>query len=649
MVKSIRRNRPVLATLILGSIVCILPEVHAQDNKETGTRYGNITITEEWAPRSSTGSSSSFAHHGYVEYRFSVRNDSKKQAHSVTLIAPSNASGQDSLLQVSKTVEVPANSKAYISILQPNISFSAMDLSEVHFRVRMNGKNQQNTLMVKNAGRSRPATSNSYYGDEKKMDMGMHEGFEGVRNMRSFRIVAPKNFQQQHARAVNARGFGRPMSSSQFIKANEGTNWPTNWLAYSCVDSLVLAGDQIDKAPSEMRNSIWKYVEAGGSLVVLGKCKLPKAWQSVSVTNDLNRYHGGFGDCLVFTNAEFLGFNNPDLKLDLDDLELRELHDSWDQSSRPWTNNNYERAMAGEFDIVERKGLPVVSMLLLLILFSLLIGPVNLFILSKMRRRLWMLWNIPLFSLFACFSVFGYMVFYEGWQSYARAEAITILDENSQRATTLGWYGVYAPITPSDGLHFDRTTEVSPVDSLSEGSRYDYDYQPNRTKTELRTIFWGKDQHLKQGWVSARVPTFFRLRKTERRRERILVRDANARMVTVVNGLGAPIRKLWLVDDKGSVFASSKTISEGAEGNLIRTNMVHLKSTRDALRKLYSSNNWGQSVGKVSQNPGAYLRPGTYIAITDGTPFLENALQGSILQSSESVVFGIMKEPANGN
>ena len=54
------------------------------------------------------------------------------------------------------------------------------------------------------------------------------------------------------------------------------------------------------------------------------------------------------------------------------------------------------------------------------------------------------------------------MTLSEGWQGYARIEGMTILDENEQRATSVGWLGLYTLTTPEGGLHFHPDTELTP-------------------------------------------------------------------------------------------------------------------------------------------------------------------------------------------
>ena len=60
------------------------------------------------------------------------------------------------------------------------------------------------------------------------------------------------------------------------------------------------------------------------------------------------------------------------------------------------------------------------GLLLVVLLFAVLIGPANLFILSRKRRQIWLFWTVPLLSLLASVSVFGYAAFAEGWTGFAR-------------------------------------------------------------------------------------------------------------------------------------------------------------------------------------------------------------------------------------
>src|SRR5262249_7915405 len=175
------------------------------------------------------------------------------------------------------------------------------------------------------------------------------------------------------------------------------------------------------------------------------------------------------------------------------------------------------------------------------------IGPVNLVVLSRKKRRIWMLWTVPVISLLTCVAVFGYMLLVEGWEGHLRTEGVTILDESAHRATTLGWTGFYSPFTPSDGLSFGADTELSP--QIED----DYSYRSGGT---ARTIDWTSEQHLGTGWASARTPAHFMVRKSEKREERVTVDREAGGTLAMVNGLGEEIAQFWYADEQGRIHTA---------------------------------------------------------------------------------------------
>ena len=67
---------------------------------------------------------------------------------------------------------------------------------------------------------------------------------------------------------------------------------------------------------------------------------------------------------------------------------------------------------------------------------------------------------------------------------------------------------------------------------------------------------WTHDQHLGSGWVTARVPTHFMVRKSETRRERVIVRRGANTDLKIVNGLGVDISQFWLADGDGKIYSA---------------------------------------------------------------------------------------------
>src|SRR5439155_14148300 len=107
-----------------------------------------------------------------------------------------------------------------------------------------------------------------------------------------------------------------------------------------------------------------------------------------------------------------------------------------------------------------------------------------------------------------CLMVFAHSMIHEGVTPDARIEGVTLLDQHGRRASSIGASAFYCPLTPNQGLQFSFDTEVTPL--------VETDYRAG-TKRE---VDWTQSQHLRRGWVTARVPAHFHLRKSETRRER---------------------------------------------------------------------------------------------------------------------------------
>ncbi|MEJ0091568.1 MAG: hypothetical protein WDM80_17705 [Limisphaerales bacterium] len=157
-----------------------------------------------------------------------------------------------------------------------------------------------------------------------------------------------------------------------------------------------------------------------------------------------------------------------------------------------------------------------------------------------------------------------------------------------------------------------------------------------------REVDWTQTQHFKHGWVSARVPAHFHLRKSETRRERLQVVKENGQL-SVVNGLGAPVKSIWLADSTGKIY-QAETIAAGQKGGLALS-----KQSADGGKirheELFKGIGFTAQTDSLKDDAGKYLRPGTYIAVLEGNPFIENALGSAASPKrtkSAAVVFGIL-------
>ena len=533
------------------------------------TRIGDITITPGVSP---SGNSD----HGYAEYRVSVSNHSPDKMHVVTLVLPDESFNinPNRIRDITRSVVVGPAATAHVSLFQPPVPLHGNDLA-----VAIDGQRQRKEVPLP-LGNHAPDTSHSFASHFVLGAMGF------TTLPLSFQVLVSRNVDtsELHTHAgtlvntipstsgfsISSGSFGssssRTSRSSTFSPASYElidlgfpvSAWSTDWLGFSRYDGIVVTNEDIQQMPSDVQSALWQYVECGGALLVLGGNNLPDNWASgveisdKSVSMSANRV--GFGEFFISAEMDTTSLNQ---------TQWRQIVHSWVKTATPWKVQFSVAEANNRFPVVSDFGVPVRGLFLLMLLFAIVIGPVNLIVLSRKKRRIWMLWTVPVISLTTCFAVFLYATFAEGWNRYIRTEGLTILDQRVNRATSIGLTAFYSALTPGDGLHFGYETELTPQI---------FDATPIP-----RTVNWTHDQHLGRGWITARVPAHFRVRKTEVRRERITVRRGEDARLSIVNGLGAEIDQFWLADTDGTMYFG-RSISAGSEVELEPRQEMQLRS-----------------------------------------------------------------------
>jgi hypothetical protein len=703
------------------------------------TTYGEVTVAVESEPQNQNN-------HGYSEYLFSITNKSTARKHTVTLWMPREDFGGrgDYVRSITRTVDVEPDSVTFVPLLVP--FFPPVIGGDL--RVYVDGDKQDapvrlHTVPSRPFGGGGPWRSGRGYGIPASgsgmaqplvlvsqaaigdKDFAFHlqnlqrvvptwpgaplggipggaatipgmggSGMGGPGGV----MVAPDPFGgppgAPPAGAPPAtgppagprpgvKGGGKPPAPVSIKVANPVQVcrsdvplrlWLDTWLGYSRYDGVIVTGEELATAPPAVQTALWQYAETGGSLLVLGAANVPESWKKRPTDKTGLKVHSaGFGAILTCEDRDYARWP---------DERWSALADVWaEAASNPWFNQTNATEANRLLRVVEDVGIPVRGLFVLMLLFTVAIGPVNLWLLGRKGRRLWMLWTVPAISLATCLAVFGVMLVVEGWQGHLRTEGVTILDERSQRATSLGWTGFYAPMAPSSGLHFHRDTEAV-------WQKVEDNYRSDGASC---TLDWSRDQHFASGWISARVPSHFKLRKSEPRKERLSVSRRPDGSLVVVNDFGADIKELWLADARGRVYTAEEVAVGSAPVTLtLRADLPAVKeSTRKAgsegaetnpFHNLLQGSSWLSQPppvtrevrpapltrgGKVAVKTGGappaqadpaapggapgfsvtrYLVPGGYVAVLDGTPFFEDALLNAKTHKGKSVVIGIMKD-----
>ena len=404
------------------------------------------------------------------------------------------------------------------------------------------------------------------------------------------------------------------------------SEWSENWLAYSPFDAVVVNSPDLAALTPAVFAALGDYVQAGGNIVLLGKGDLPPAWHPARTKNlpGSAELEIGFGHGFACAS------DNPST---LDAAVVQRLRAAVRDTARYFSSlPNDSGAANAAMAVVANLKIPTRGIVLIMLAFVVVIGPVNLIYLNRIKRRTWMLWTIPAISFATTLLVFAYSLLHEGITPDTRLSGLTVLDQVSHQTATMGGEAFYCPLTPSGGLHFELATEVTPLLGADNGSG------------TPREVDWSQAQHFQRGWVTARVPEYFHLRKSETRRERIQIVNQGGKW-QVVNSLGAPIKSLWVADADLSVSAAFN-VGAGEQGGLISAKSAASSASEKAgPNGLLHDLTFATHLDVLGENAGKYLLPNTYLAVLDGNPFVENAL-GSASRAkrtkSSCVVFGIL-------
>ncbi|MBN1395839.1 MAG: hypothetical protein JW959_12525 [Pirellulales bacterium] len=546
--------------------------------------------------------------HGYVEYRVRLHNTSNED-RVVYLSYPSTSDRAiTSGTVVSRTVPVAAGQEVEVSLFEPSM-YSESNLLDV----RVKGVRGERTIIL---SRLRDYRYDNNYPATLLTGRGVPQEFRD--------LVHP----------ASAATTGTSYSSANVPLALLRSElpvgrWSANWLGYSCYDGILLTEKEVGEMPPPAQLAVRRYVECGGALWIHGR-QVPPAFSQGGTPLGENAYAVGLGRA-----AATLAENDSDWKTTYERLKKEPMH-VYRPEARP---NNLNDMLIAEASV------PVRGLFVLVLLFGVGIGPVNLWLLARHKRRIWLWWNVPAISLITCLLVFAYSLASEGIAGRGKIASMTILDERSHRAATFGYVSFYCPLTPSSGPRFGGDTEVKLLEFNPRMLSHRY-YEPSGA---LRYVDWTSGQHLTSGWVAARAPAYFQFRKNEDRRERLTVERTADGALKIVNALGADIQRLFVSDSSGKVF-EGRDIPAGAERTLeaFKPEKLVVGMYKDPQR-VFCDMNWLPAFDSLRRStPLPMLSPGRYVAFLDESPFVESPLAGVDPEHTAAIVYGIMKGDGDG-
>jgi len=246
-------------------------------------------------------------------------------------------------------------------------------------------------------------------------------------------------------------------------------------------------------------------------------------------------------------------------------------NDRWSWTSRHGVSPHIGSKDFYKFMNAGIHGVPTIAFLVLITLFSILIGPVNYVYLSR-KKMLWLLlFTVPALALTTSVLLVGYSVAVHGFAVKSRIRSLTVLDQRNRTAVTMARLALFAGVAPSGGLRFSPETAVFPV-------------IPTTNEPSAGFVDWTQTQNLVSGWLPARTRTQFLTLRNSEQRARVDLKPAGGKSVEFWNGLPWELEMLVITDDAGHFYAG-RSVAAGATVALSEPSSADLTEFANRLKR----------------------------------------------------------------
>ncbi len=199
---------------------------------------------------------------------------------------------------------------------------------------------------------------------------------------------------------------------------------------------------------------------------------------------------------------------------------------------------------------------PVYAFLVLMTLFTIVIGPLNYIFLRRRKRTYLLLLTIPVIAFVTSLTLFAYSSLSYGFSVTSRSRSLTVLDQRTNTSVSRSRISLFAGLAPSEGLNFSPDTAVYPMwASMQFGQQH---LRPGRQFGQSHfgsgRVVWGERQVLADGWLRSRTRTQFATVQHRTERGRLEIATSSKTQLTISNGLEWDIKAIIWADDKGNIY-----------------------------------------------------------------------------------------------
>lgn len=251
--------------------------------------------------------------------------------------------------------------------------------------------------------------------------------------------------------------------SGTFGSSFEPKDLPTSWQGYTGFDALVISRAEWAMVPPTARKAMLDWVRSGGRAVFWDKTESPTMEKLGLQDVDL-----GLGEIILSGSSKT---GNP---VKSDELEGRsKLADQ--------IGSEYQSGWPLQKEMGVRD-FKVGQIVLILIVFAILVGPVNLFVWAKPGKRHRLFFTTPIISIAASLLLAGLIMVQDGFGGNGVRSVLTLLDGENNQAITTQEQLARTGVLLSRSFETEEAVLISPV-AMAE-SRWTFihsDYNPSST------------------------------------------------------------------------------------------------------------------------------------------------------------------------
>jgi hypothetical protein len=394
----------------------------------------------------------------------------------------------------------------------------------------------------------------------------------------------------------------------------EPSRLPTNWLGFTSLRAVFVGPEEWTQLDAGQKHALLTWTACGGDLFFVdgdARALLPDLRTS-PVAGDSGARAYFFGRIHTPSSSAVASSGLHSVLVAAEKLQ----DENWVLPANRARDWGVIAARGFRLPIPGVEGVPARAYLSILLVFSLLIGPMNYWLLWRKRRQVLFVLTTPIISALFIVLLAGYVVIGEGLGVSGRATSLTMLDQAAKQAATRSTTSLYAAgMTPAGGLRFARDTAVYAIGVDGSGTR-----EPN-------TLDLSEAQRYSSGVIQARSATNLEQIGFRTARERLTFTRQGSE-VEVMNGLGETVTHL--IHRIGTqVYSLRAPLASGARGTL---HAGAIKGTDVVPSDIPLS---GRLMHLVD-----HLPEGSYIAILERSPFVDFGVRGVLERASFHVVIG---------